>query len=146
MVSLIRNIILAVLLIITITTCQDKVFTGDVNCDDCDIDKPDLIYITLNVTINDEFPEVPVLLYKGRSIENGELVDTFYCYAEDGIIYNQASVEADEEYSAKAIYETEERTVYVVDGIKQKLKRVTDACEEECWVSENDELQLELAY
>lgn len=146
MVSLIKNIILPVLLIICITSCKDKIFTGDVNCDECYTDKPDSLYITLNVTLNDQYPEVPVILFIGRNIDSGVLIDTFYCFIEKNVRYDQAYVHVDEDYSAKAIYETEERTVYVVDGIRQKLKRVTDACEVECWVSENDELFLELTY
>lgn len=146
MVSLIRNIILPVFIIVCFTSCKEKVFTGDVNCDECYLDKPDSVFLTIHYTLNDEFFEVPVVVFKGK-IDGGELIDTFYCYVDSlGTNLNLIYVEAEEEYSAKAIYKTEKRTVYVVDGIKQKLKSVSETCEETCWVSEDDELFLDLAY
>jgi hypothetical protein len=146
MVSLIRKIIIPVFIIIWFISCKEKIFTGNVNCDECFVDKPDSVYLTIHFTQNEQFPEVPVLLFKGN-IDSGKLIDTFYCYVDSlGIEYNQVYVEAEEEYSAKAIYETNERTVYVVDGTKQKLKYVSETCEETCWVSEDDQLFLELVY
>jgi hypothetical protein len=146
MVYIIRKSLFIAFIIIGLLSCKEKIFTGDVNCDDCYIDKPDSVEITLNVTLNDKFEEVPVLIYKGNSIENGEFIDTFFCYLENGIRYDLAYVKADEIYSAKAVYIDSERTVYVVDRIKNKFKLVTDKCEEECWVNENNELKLKLVY
>jgi hypothetical protein len=135
------------LLFFSLVACKDKIFTGNVNCDECYTDGYDSIDIVLNVSINDQFLEVPVLLYKGKSIENGEFIDTFYCFIdEEKVVYNTVFVKSDESYSAKAIYKNNDRTVFVVDGINQKMKRVSDVCEQECWVSVNDELSLELVY
>ena len=146
MVHIIRKVLFVVFIITVLISCKEKIFTGGVNCDDCYIDKPDYFYFTLNVTLNDSFPEVPVLIYKGKSIENGEFIDTFICFIDGGERFDQAELKAEEYYSAKAIYKNNKRTVYVVDGINHKLKRVSDQCEEECWVSENDVFKLQLVY
>jgi hypothetical protein len=124
--------------------CNEKFFTGDVNCNECYTEKPDSIEIVLHVTINNSiYPEVPVLLFK-NDITKGQFIDTFFCRNSS----NPVLVKADNNYSAKAIYESSERTVYVVDGIKQKLKLASGACtdNESCWVIENADLYLELAY
>jgi hypothetical protein len=146
MVYLIRKFLLISLILVGLFSCKEKIFTGDVNCDECFVDKPDSLYFTLNVTLNDKFTDVPVLIYKGNSIENGEFIDTFFCYIENGVRYDQAYLKTNENYSAKAIYIDNERTVYVVDRIKNKNKLVTSTCDQDCWVNENYELRLKLAY
>jgi hypothetical protein len=124
--------------------CDEKLFTGDVNCDECYSKKPDSIDIVLHVTINNSTNSiVPVLIYKD-DITSGQFIDTIFCSNSSNPVF----VEADNNYSAKAIYQSSERIVYVVDGIKQKLKSVTGACtdKESCWIVENTDLYLELVY
>jgi len=146
MVYIIRNLLMLISIYLCTTSCKEKVFTGNVNCDECFIDKSDSVNLTFHVTLNDTYFEVPFCLYMGK-IEDGEFIDTFYVFVdEENILHNQVYVKAGIEYSAKAIYKTAERTVYVVDGTKQKYKRVSDNCEDVCWVSEDDDLFLELAY
>jgi hypothetical protein len=130
-----------VVMMLLTAACDQKVFTGNVNCNECYTTKPDSLDLTIDLTINAHYPEIPVLLYKGN-IPGGELIDTFYFTETPGYIW----VKAEETYSAKAIYKLDERTVLVVDGVAQKLKSVTDACSEACWVEEGKELNLELAY
>jgi hypothetical protein len=135
-----------IVIILCLFSCKEKIFTGDVNCDECYDPKPDSVDLKIYTTLNDQFEEVPFLLYKGN-IDNGTLIDTFYNYVDSlGIEHNQVYVKADAEYSAKAIYKTNERTVFVVDGTKQQLKKVTSTCDNTCWVIEGNQLYLELAY
>lgn len=149
MILIVRKIILSAFIIVCIISCKDKILTGDVNCDECYTEGYDKVDIELKVTINEEYPVVNVLLYKGKSIENGEFIDTFICDFDSAYnVYRNFAVgmKSDEDYAAKAVYKNNKRTVYVVDAIKQKMKRVTDACDQECWVSVNDVMELELAY
>jgi hypothetical protein len=75
-------------------------------------------------------------------MDDGEFIDTFFLFGNPAYIW----VKAEEEYSVKAIYETGDRTVLVVDGTKQKIKRVSDYCDYDCWVIVDEELHIELRY
>ncbi len=123
------------------TYCEEKAFTWDVDCDECYTIKPDSVDLIINWTKNADYQEIPLLLYKGK-VDEGEFIDTFYCFEDPYYIW----VKANEEYAAKAIYESEERTVVVVDGTRQKLKHVSDVCDESCWVITEADLYLELKF
>lgn len=133
--------ILLCIAIISLSACKDKFNTSDVDCNECYVDKPDSALLIVNLTINNQFEEIPILLYSGN-IDNGTFIDTFYCFMDPAKIL----VKSEGEYSAKAIYSTDERTVYVVDGTKIKQKRVSDYCDETCWVTTNNVLYLRLSY
>jgi hypothetical protein len=130
-------------IIIFFCSCQDKIFTGTVNCDECYSNKPDSVVLILHITLNNQFDTIPIVLYKG-DIDKGKLIDTFDCFKDP---VDDIWVKADTIYSVKAIYESSDRTVMVVDGTsKRQLKRVTGQCDTECWVIEGNELFLKLAF
>jgi hypothetical protein len=135
------GILTLLILLVFILSCEEKLFTGSVNCEECYTEKPDSVDLVLHWSKNSKFPEIPILLYQG-TIDAGEFIDTFYLFGNPAQIW----VKAEKEYSVKAIYETDNRTVFVVDGIKQKLKHVTDYCDENCWVTEDVDLYIELKY
>jgi len=124
------------------TSCQDKIFTGTVNCDECYSPEPDSVQLILHITLNNQFSSVPVVLYKGN-IDNGILIDTFDCNKDP---VNDIWVKANSTYSAKAIYGCVNDTIMVVDGTKQQLKKVTGQCNSDCWVIEGNDLYLKLAF
>jgi len=129
------------LTLVLFSVCEEKIFTWDVDCYDCYQEKPDYVDLIIHWTKNEDYPEITVVLFKGK-VDQGELIDTFYRSEEPAYIW----VEAEAEYSAKAIYESNNRTVIVVDGTKQKLKQVSEACDEPCWVATDAELFLELKF
>jgi hypothetical protein len=131
--------IVSFMLLVTLIGCNEKIFTGDVNCNDCYTEKPDSVDLIVHISIDND--TIPVVLYKG-TIDEGELIDTFDCW--ENIVYFY--VKADEYYSAKAIYKTSNHYVFAVDGIEQKLKKVSSTCDEACWVIEDVDLFLELKY
>jgi hypothetical protein len=130
-----------IIILVAIFACSEKWLTFDVNCEECYTEKPDSVDIIIYWTKNDEFQEIPALLYKG-TIGDGEFIDTFYLFGNPAYIW----VKAEEEYSIKAIYENNDRTVMAVDGTKQKIKRVSGYCEYDCWVIEDEKFQVELRY
>ncbi len=139
-----QKVIVFISLLLTLflfTVCEEKVFTGDVDCYDCFTIKPDSVDLIIRWTKNEDYPEIPVVLFGGK-VDQGVLIDTFYCFEDPAYIW----VKADAEYSAKAIYESVDRTVVVVDGTKQKLKTVSEACDEPCWVATDAELFLKLKF
>jgi len=123
-----------VLLLLT-GSCDEKIFTGDVNCDECYTDSPDSADLVINLTINNKFPRVPLVVYKG-DVEDSQVVsiDTadyspFYVY-----------VPVDKKYSVKAEYKKDDATLFAIDGTKLKVLVVTDACDEKCYVIEGESL------
>ena len=133
--------ILLIFSVILFSVCEEKIFTWDIDCQECYYYKPDSVDLIINWTQNEDFPEIPVLLYKGK-VDNGEFIDTFFCFKDPAYIW----VKANEEYSAKAVYASETRTIVVIDGTQQKLKHVSEACDEPCWVSTDADLQLKLKF
>ena len=139
-----RKVIVYIVLVISMilfSVCEEKVFTGDVDCNECYTEKPDSLDLTIHWTKNEDYPEIPVILFKGKA-DQGELIDTFFCFEDPAYIW----VKSEEEYAAKAIYKSEERTVIVVDGTVQKLKTVSSECDVPCYVITNEELQLKLKF
>lgn len=124
-----------------ILSCEEKIFTADVDCNECYTEKPDSVDLILYWTKNTDFQEIPIILFKGP-MDEGEFIDTFFLFGNPAYIW----VKAEEEYSVKAIYETGDRTVMVVDGTKQKIKRVSEYCDYDCWVIVDEELHIELRY
>ena len=127
------------LVLLLFFACREKIFTDNVDCDYCYTNKPDSVELELSLTINDEFDTIPVVLYQGK-IDEGTFIDTFYCFANPAYIF----VKANQNYSAKAIYSTGEKTIIAVDGTKQKLKHVSGVCDDDCWVITGETLSLEL--
>jgi hypothetical protein len=120
-------------------SCKEKLFTGDVNCSDCYTPKPDSALMNFRFTINDEYKEVPFVLYRGDFEDNRiDWIDTA----------NEATwrvmVKTDQKYSVKAKYKKGDKTLYAVDGGKVKVLLVTDACDQDCYVIKDETLNLEI--
>ena len=130
---------LAGLLLLVLCSCGEKLFTADVNCSDCYAPKPDSASMEVNVTINDSFPEVPLVFYRGPAEDRDvEYIDT--AYSSPYYLW----VKVDRSYSVKAKYRKAHATLYAVDGTKIRLALVTDACDQECYVIENEKVDLTL--
>lgn len=120
-------------------SCGEKIFTGDVNCDECYTDKPDEVDLIIEVTLNGEYPGVPIVVYRGEIEENQvEYVDTVF----DNPYY--LYVKVDRKYSVKAEYKKEDKTLFAVDASKPRVLKVTDACDAECYVIEDVNLDVRI--
>jgi hypothetical protein len=122
-------------------SCGEKIFTNDVDCSECYWPEPDTGYITVKITINDEFKEVPVVVFKG-DIEDNEifLVDT----ATTNPFYIDY-VPVNAHYSIRAEYKRTGSTLYAVDGTKIKTVLVSESCDGgDCYILENDDLNVEI--
>lgn len=110
-------------------SCGSDVFVFDVNCEDCYYNEPDSADLIVDVTINDENPFVPLVIYKGDVEENIiEYTDTVWA-ASTYYLY----VAVNEYYSIKAKYKKGDNTIYAIDGDKLKTKYVTDVCDTDCY-------------
>ncbi len=130
-----KNLILGIFLILALLSCDEKFFTGDVDCDECYADEPDKADLVIKLTLNYKYRTVPFTVYKGN-MEDNEIV------LQDTVDYSPVYVyvPVDQKYSVKAEYEYEGNVLYVVDGTNLKIKSVADACDEKCYVIENEDL------
>ena len=127
---------------LVLTSCREKVFTLDVDCDNCFNPEPETANLILHWTQTPEFDTLTILLYRG-TIDKGTFIDTFDLFGNPAEI----EVEVDHEYSVEALYYRDSKTYHVVDGTHLKLKRVSDACDQgECWTPVKDDLHIELKY
>ncbi len=127
--------------IFCLSGCQEKIFTGDVNCDECDPNKPDSAVLHIDVTINDKYPSIPLILYREEHEKNNvDWVDT--AFLSNYWIW----VAVDQEYSVKVEYAYDSDTIYVVDATKLKAKRVSDECDDACWVVVHDRIDAQLKF
>jgi hypothetical protein len=120
-------------------SCDEKIFTGNVDCNNCYLDKPEKGDVRVNVTITYKYPAIPVTIYYGDIDDNNVVViDTVYSTP----VYYYLPV--DRRYSVKAEYNFNGIKKYVVDGTNFKTLKVTDACDAYCYVFSNDKMDARL--
>jgi len=121
--------------------CSEKIFTADVNCEECYQEKPDSAYLIIELTINDIYDSVPLTVYKDE-VENNEVewIDTAYANP----FYLLVPVNKD--FSVAAEYNDNKGKIIAIDGTKIKIKHVSSECDEDCWVIEEDDLDVKLKY
>jgi len=134
-----RCFVILTLISLVFFSCGEKVFTGDVNCSDCYYPKPDSAYITINFTINDDFKEIPFVVYRGDFEANQvDWIDTARTSTRD------VWVRTGQKYSVKAKYRKADKTLYAIDEGQVKALLVTDACDQECYVLKDEKVNVEI--
>lgn len=99
-----------------------------IDCGDCDEVRPEEGKLLVTLTINDENPFVPLVIYRGNIEDNLiEYVDT--SYSPDYWV----RVPVNNYYSISAEYKSGNRTIYVVDGDDFKIKYTESACNYPCY-------------
>lgn len=123
-----RTIMLIAVVAFSLSVSCDSINLSAVNCAECYIDDPEYGYIKLDLTINDENPEVMITLYNNT-------------FDYDNIIYSEivhySSVELEimtnKEYVIEAQYLKNGRSYHVVNRAKLKTRRDTESCNEPCY-------------
>lgn len=131
-----KNLILGISLILVLLSCDEKIFTADVDCDECYTDEPDHADLIIDLTLNHKYRTVPVTVYEGN-IEDNRIV------LADTVDYSPVYVwvRVNHKYSVKAAYKDGDNVLYVVDGTNLKIKSVSDACDDgKCYIIENDHI------
>ena len=120
-------------------SCGEKIFTADVNCSDCFSPEPDSVDLVVDLTINNEFTAVPLVIYRGDVEDNQvDYIDTAYASP------YHLPVAVGKKYSVKAKYRRSGRILYAVDGTKIKVLLVTGTCDQDCYVIRNDRVNLQI--
>jgi hypothetical protein len=125
-----KGIFVFVLFILLIMTqCERNEFSWEpFDCSTCYQDKPDWGPLQVYVTINDQNPSVPLVIYRGDIEDNDiEYIDTAHSSS------YTVEVPVDKYYSVTAEYKDGSRIIFAVDGDKLKLDKNTTDCDEECY-------------
>jgi hypothetical protein len=134
-----RLTLIFVLIVLISDSCGEKLFTGDVNCDECYQDKPEHVTLEIEATVSGEYPEIPFVVYRGDVEDNQvEFADTIY--ESPYYLY----VEVDNKYSVRAEYKKDDATLYAIDGTKPRVLRVSDVCDTDCYVIKNVTLDVRI--
>lgn len=122
-------------LLLGLLSCGDEYFFDDVDCSECYVPKPEYGPVTISFTHNAENSRIPIKIFRGKYEEsflndnsNVVVVDTV---SQSSAIYD---LEVNEYYSVAAEYMVNGKKVIVVDGDKLKLYKVSDSCDEVCWI------------
>lgn len=110
-----------------------------VDCDECYNDEPEMSDLTIKVSISTENDSVPIIIYRGKpEIGNIMRIDT--------LTTSEASFQltVNNYYSVEAKYKDGARTIIAVDGKNMDTKKVTDYCDQECFVVTGKELDVRL--
>ncbi len=99
-----------------------------VDCYDCFQVRPDSGKLIVTVTINNENPFVPLVIYKGNIEDNNiEFVDTSYTDE------YWVRVPVNNYYSIAAEYKSGDKTIFAVDGDDFKIKHTETDCNNPCY-------------
>ena len=120
-------------------SCDKNFNFLEVDCSECYRIKPDNGELIIQVTINNENPEVPIAIYRDR-IESGRIRirDT----VSEKTVYIE--VPLNHYYSVKAEYKAGNDSIFAVDGERIETHRVTDQCDTICWIIKGGRYDLRL--
>lgn len=134
-----KRIRFIVIILCAISACDEKIFTGNVNCDECYTDKPGNADLVIDLTINNKFRAVPVTVYYG-DVEDNNIVVADTAFDTPYYLY----VPVNRKYSVKAEYRNDTEVIYAVDGTNLRVLSVSDACDVSCYVIENENIDVKL--
>lgn len=147
--SFILILILAVS--IKISGCEQEDLDFYIDCFDCLSNPPDSANLLVYVSINEENPHVPLILYKGDYEDNIEdyrdtaHIDTIYTY--NNTTYTDTLEiwsEMGTYYSIKATYQIDGKPFAAVDGDRLRVVDGEGECSPPCYVIRGGTLDLRL--
>ncbi len=136
-----NKLLTVLLLVILMYSCNEKIFTTAVNCEECYQEKPDSADLVIELTFNDKYDAIPLTVYKDK-VENDDIewIDTAY----GSPFY--LLVPVDKYFSVAAEYNADSGKIIAIDGTKIRIKHVSGECDEDCWIIEDDDLNVKLKY
>ena len=137
------HLLLLIPFFIFVNSCERDVPTklGTIDCFDCFQDRPEWGPLNVKLTINNENPFVPLVIYIGNIEDNNiEWIDT--SYSADYWV----EVPVNKYYSITAEYKSGDKTIFVVDGDDFKLKHTESACDYPCYYYYGGYYDIQLRY
>jgi hypothetical protein len=113
-----------------LSACTSSGSDEGLYCIDCKPEEPDSANISVKITINNENPKVPIVIFKSKFNRTGNL-DTVYA---DTLSYSAfiLKVKLNNFYSVKATYKSGSRKIHAIDGGWFDTKELT-GCPKDCW-------------
>jgi len=124
------HILLIIQILIISIGCERDVPArlGTIDCYDCHQARPDSGKLIVTLTINNENPFVPLVIYIGNIEDNNiEWIDT--SFSTDYWV----RVPVNNYYSITAEYKSGDKTIFAVDGDDFKLKYTENNCDYPCY-------------
>jgi hypothetical protein len=130
---ILRNIILLLCFFIiafSYFSCSGQYSSLGGNCLDCLSDQPDSGFLVVNVTINNENPKVPMVIYRGKfNPDNIPLIEKVDTATSSPYKY---FVQLDHTFSVKAEYKSGSKIIYAIDGSIFNTQKQS-GCSNVCW-------------
>lgn len=125
-----KTSIYILLLILLFSNCEreEPLNSSSINCSECYQDKPEWGPLNVTVTINDQNPFVPLIIYRGNIEDN----DIEYIDTTQSTNY-WVDVPVNKYYSVAAKYISGEDTIFTVDGDELKMKFAETDCDQPCY-------------
>ena len=136
-----KILIIALLMVLcgVFISCKDGF--DDIDCSECLSYKPLDGELYIDVTLNDKYQEVPVIVFKGK-IENGDTMVVDTIYEPRGYI----DVPLNEYYSVMAIYKSGNSVIYAIDGDEFNRHKIEGECNGTCWIIRGGLYDVKLKY
>ncbi len=136
-----KNIITSFLLLFMFSSCHEYYYDSGYPCDYCYTEIQTEGLLTIQLSINDENPLVPILIFEGELETN----DTIWADTTDESNY-EIFVPVDKSYTVIAEYKAGDKTIKAVDYDKITMNKNTSDCDDDCWVVLDAKVDVSLKY
>lgn len=113
----------------------------DVDCSECLPSEPLDAALYIDVTLNDKYPEVPVIVFRGK-LEQGDTIVVDTIYESRGYI----DVPLNEYYTVMAEYKSGNSVTYAIDGDEFNKYMIKGQCDGTCWIIRGGLYNVQLKY
>jgi hypothetical protein len=120
-------------------SCETKLITVGVDCDECYTDRFSQADIVIKINAFEAAEYIWLEVYEG-TVDEGDLIFGDTALYTDEFFY----VDVNKEYSARATYYFDSNRIVAIDGTKIRRRYVNDACESECYIIEDETIDLRL--
>lgn len=121
------------------STCSENF--DEIDCSECIPDKPLEAALYIDVTLNEVYQEIPVIVFRGK-IEQGDTLVVDTIYEPRGYI----DVPLNEYYSVMAKYKSGKSVTYAIDGDEFNRYKIEGQCDGTCWIIRGGLYNVKLKY
>jgi len=134
-------ICLACIMAVVLGSCSTSSSEEGLYCIDCRAEEPDSDKISIDITINNENPEVPIMIFKNKYNPSANLDTIFNDTVNVGSV--SVKVEINKFYSIQASYKSGTKIIHAIDGGLFETKKLA-GCQNTCWQTVGGKYDLKL--
>lgn len=131
--------IYCIMVFLFFVSCETRMFTGDVDCDECYTDQFTQADIVIKLNAFDEADFIWFEVYQGKVGDGSVFFADTALYTNEYFLVN-----VNEDYAARAVYHFGNDSIIAVDGTTVRRRLVIDFCDEDCYIVENEVIDLRL--